>query len=113
MASPAGTPGRPLRMRAPDEPTLIGRIVSYVILGFWAFIVLFPLYWLVITSFKLPIDVNDGPFYLPWVDFHPSPDAWQYLFGEMLNDTLRPYVNTVITALVSSFVAVAIGSMAA
>ena len=26
---------------------------------------LFPIYWVVITSFKLPIDVNQGPFYLP------------------------------------------------
>ena len=113
MASPAEAVFRPLKMRAPDEPTLLGRICSYAILGFWAFIVLFPLYWLVITSFKLPIAVNDGPFYLPWVDFQPAPDAWQYLFGEMLNDTLRPYVNTVITAIVSSLVAVVIGSMAA
>ena len=35
-----------------------------------------------ITSFKLPIDVNDGPFYLPVLDFQPSLDAWQYLFGD-------------------------------
>ena len=74
--------------------------MSYVLLGFWTFVVLFPLYWVAITSFKLPIDVNDGPFYLPCVDFQPSLDAWQYLFGTMLGDTLRPYLNTVIVALV-------------
>ena len=65
MASPSGGVTRPLRMRAPDEPTPVGRIVSYFLLGCWAFVVLFPLYWLGITSVKLPVDVNSGPFYLP------------------------------------------------
>ena len=60
------------------------RSVSYVLLGFWAFVVLFPLYWVAITSLKLPIDVNDGPFYLPFIDFQPSLHAWQYIFVDML-----------------------------
>ncbi len=100
-------------MRAIDEPTPFWKVVSYVLLGFWTFVVLFPLYWVAITSFKLPIDVNDGPFYLPGFDFQPSLDAWQYLFGTMLGDTLRPYLNTVIVALCSSALAVAFGTMAA
>jgi multiple sugar transport system permease protein len=104
---------RPHRVRAPDELGPVAKVVSYTLLCVWAFVVLFPLYWLVITSVKLPIDVNDGPFYLPWVDFQPSLHAWSYLFGEMLTDTLRPYLNTVIAALASSVIAVAIGSMAA
>jgi multiple sugar transport system permease protein len=112
--APAGRRAvQPLKMRAPDEPTPLGRIAAYALLMAWALVVLFPLYWLGITSVKVPLDVNDGPYYLPFIDFQPSLHAWDYLFGEMLNDTLRPYVNTVITALVSSVVAVAIGSMAA
>ena len=42
-------------LRAPDEPTPLGRVISYVLLGFWAFVVLFPLYWVIITSVKLPV----------------------------------------------------------
>jgi multiple sugar transport system permease protein len=102
----------PGRMRAIDEPTPFWKCVSYLLLGFWSFVVLFPLYWVGITSFKLPIDVNDGPFYLPGFDFQPSLDAWQYLFGTMLGDTLRPYLNTVIVALCSSAIAVSVGTMA-
>ena len=113
MASVPGGIARPLRMRAPDDPTPIGRVVAYFLLACWAFVVLFPLYWLGITSVKLPVDVNSGPFYLPWIDFEPSLHAWRYLFVDMLNDTLRPYVNTVIAALASSVIAVAFGSMAA
>jgi multiple sugar transport system permease protein len=100
-------------MRAIDEPTPFWRFVSYVLLGIWTFVVLFPLYWVGITAFKLPIDVNDGPFYLPGIDFQPALDAWQYLFGTMLGDTLRPYLNTVVVALCSSAIAVAFGTMAA
>ncbi|MBX6322079.1 MAG: carbohydrate ABC transporter permease [Rhodospirillaceae bacterium] len=100
-------------MRAPDEPGPAGRAVSYLLLGGWALVVLFPLYWLAITSLKQPIDVNDGPFYLPFIDFRPTLDAWRYLFVEMRNDTLRPYFNTVVVALASSVIAVVVGSMAA
>jgi multiple sugar transport system permease protein len=104
---------RAAKLRAPNEPSARAKFLSYLILGFWAFVVLFPLYWLAITSVKQPIDVNDGPYYLPWVDFQPSLHAWHYLFGTMLNDTLRPYLNTIVVALVSSVIAIVIGSMAA
>ena len=51
-----------------------------------------------ITSFKLPIDVDNGPFYLPFIDFQPSLHAWQYIFVDVAHDTLRPYLNSVIVA---------------
>lgn len=104
---------RARRLRAPDELAPFWKAICYALLGFWGFVVLFPLYWVAITSFKLPLDVNNGPFYLPFIDFQPSLDAWHYLFGTMLGDTLRPYRNTVIVALCSSVIAVAFGSMAA
>ena len=105
-------PSRP-RLRGIDDPGPVSAGLSYLVLGFWAFVVLFPLYWLGVTSLKLPVDVNDGPDYLPGVDFVPSLHAWEYIFFDLGLDTLRPYRNTVIVALVSSVLAVAIGSMAA
>jgi multiple sugar transport system permease protein len=51
-----------------------------VSMGLWAFVILFPLYWILITSVKLTIDVNNGPFYLPFVDSQPSDYAWKYIF---------------------------------
>ena len=64
MSGPGQTPGlsRLLRPRSPLDPSPLSMAVSYALLGFWAFVVLFPLYWVFITSFKQPIDVNDGPF---------------------------------------------------
>lgn len=88
--------------------------LSYLALGIWTLVVLFPLYWLFITSFKLPIDVSSGPFYLPFVDFKPSLHAWDYiLVGDLSNDTRRNYINTVIVAPVSAGLALLLGTAAA
>lgn len=88
--------------------------LSYVLLGTWALVVLFPLYWLLVTSFKLPIDVNTGPFYIPFVDFKPSLHAWRYiLVGDLSNDTIRTYVNTAIVAPISAVLALLLGTGAA
>ncbi len=88
--------------------------VSYIILGIWTFVVLFPLYWLFVTAFKLPVDVASGPKYIPFVDFQPSLHAWE----EMLIESgpqfvLRPYTNTLLVGINSALLALVIGSLAA
>ncbi|MGE0118291.1 MAG: carbohydrate ABC transporter permease [Dongiaceae bacterium] len=100
-------------LRGINDPAPAWAVLSYAVLGFWAFVVLFPLYWLAVTSLKLPIDVNDGPDYVPWVDFVPSLHAWRYIFVDLFVDTARPYLNTVVVGLASSAIALGIGSMAA
>jgi len=87
---------------------------SYIILGIWTFIVLFPLYWLIVTAFKQPLDVNAGPRFLPFIDYQPSLHAWQ----EMLIDSgplfvLRPYFNTIVVGTVSALISLVIGACAA
>jgi len=91
-------------------PTML---ISYLVLFAWAFVVLFPLYWLAVTSLKTPLDVNDGPFYIPWRDFQPNLDNWHYIFVDLGPDTFRPYINTVVVGLTSTTVTVILGSMAA
>ncbi len=98
--------------RSPTALPLWVVSLSYVVLGGWAVIVLFPLYWILVTSFKLPIDVYSGPRYLPFVDFTPSLHAWRYIFVDLRNDTLRPFANTVIVALISSILALLLGTAA-
>ncbi|HET7420296.1 MAG TPA: carbohydrate ABC transporter permease [Candidatus Dormibacteraeota bacterium] len=91
-------------------PTMVG---SYLLLFGWSFVVLFPLYWLAITSFKIPLDVNGGPFYIPWRDFQPTLDNWHYIFVDLGEDTFRPYLNTVVVGLTSTAITLLLGSMAA
>lgn len=101
------------RSASPFRPSPFRMVVSYVILGLWAFLILFPLYWLFITAFKLPAAVNNGPFYVPFVDFQPSLHAWEYVLGEVGNDTLRLFTNTTGVSLISATLALMLGSSAA
>ena len=109
---------RPLLRRLFEPKSLFeqapaSRVITYAILVFWTLVVLLPLYWVLITSFKLPIQVDSGPFYLPFIDYQPSLDAWRYIFVDIARDTFRPYLNSVIVALASTGLAVIIGSLAA
>ena len=60
------------------EPPAVGKmspvanLVAYFLLFIWSIFVLFPLYWVVITSFKDAAAVNQGPYYIPFVDFQPN-----------------------------------------
>ena len=101
------------KSRGLNTPSVAGMIVSYLLLIFWAIIVLLPLYWLVVTSFKLPFQVNEGPYYLPFVDYQPSLHAWRYVFVDVFNDLVRPYTNTVIVSVASSVLALLFGGTAA
>jgi multiple sugar transport system permease protein len=102
------------RRKSIFAPSPLGMAVSYLLLGIWALVVLFPLYWLLITSFKLPVDVNMGPFYLPGVDFKPSLHAWEYiLVGDLSNDTRRNFMNTLVVAPLSAGLALLLGTAAA
>jgi multiple sugar transport system permease protein len=65
------------------EPPAVGqmapvaKVVAYAILAFWSLFVIFPIYWVVITAFKDAAAVNQGPYYIPFVDFQPNLDAWR------------------------------------
>ncbi|MBI2331892.1 MAG: carbohydrate ABC transporter permease [Chloroflexi bacterium] len=97
-----------------NTPSPVGAILSYLVLGFWAVLILFPLYWLVVTSFKNSGQVNEGPFYIPFVDFKPTLDAWKYiLVGDLSKDTIRNFTNTAIVAPISALLALIFGATAA
>jgi multiple sugar transport system permease protein len=114
-AGPRGsrTIRNPFRRRSALDISPPAKVLAWLVLVFWAFVVLFPLYWLVVTSFKTPYQVDKGPFYLPFVDFQPTLDAWHYILVELGNDTLRPYINTVIIGLSSATIALLLGATSA
>jgi multiple sugar transport system permease protein len=103
----------PLRRRSAVDLPPLAKLGAYVLLILWAFVVLFPLWWVFVTSFKLPVDVDRGPFYIPFVDFQPTLNAWKYILVELGNDTLRPYVNTVVVGFSSAVIALVLGSTSA
>ena len=86
----------PFARRSVTDLSPPAKLGAFVVLLIWAFVVLFPIYWLFVTSFKTPYQVDKGPFYVPFVDFQPTLDAWNYILFDLGNDTIRPYINTVI-----------------
>jgi multiple sugar transport system permease protein len=103
----------PFARRGPLDLPAGAKVIAFALLVGWSLVVLFPMYWLFVTSFKSPPDVDKGPFYVPFVDFKPTLDAWHYILVDLGNDTLRPYANTVIVGLTSTTIAVFLGSLAA
>ena len=101
------------------ESPAIGRMapetkfILYAILIGWSLFVLFPIYWLFITSFKTAPAVNEGPFFLPFIDYQPSLHAWRELFVIDYEDTLRAYLNSIVISLAATALSVLFGSMAA
>jgi multiple sugar transport system permease protein len=63
---------------------------------------------------KTSSQVAEGPFYIPFVDFKPTLEAWKYiLVGDLSHDTLRTYSNTLIVAPLSALLALTLGTTAA
>jgi multiple sugar transport system permease protein len=107
---------RSLRQRLFEPPSLeqqaaVPKVATYAMLLVWSLVVLVPLYWVLITSFKGQGEVANGPFYIPFVDFTPSLAAWDFML--LQNNTLGPYVNSIVVALASTLIAVLVGSLAA
>ena len=72
---------RSFRQRLFEPPavgkmSLLANLVASAILLFWSLFVLFPIYWVVITAFKNAETVNNGPFFIPFVDFQPTLKGW-------------------------------------
>lgn len=97
--------------KALDRQAPAARVLTYALLIFWSLVVLVPLYWVLITSFKNEGAVANGPFYIPFVDFQPTLHAWDFML--LQNNTLGPYLNSVVVSLGSTFIAIVVGSLAA
>ena len=66
---------------AVGKMSLVASVVAHFLLLIWSVFVLFPIYWVIITSFKDAAAVNQGPFYVPFVDFEPTLNAWRSQFN--------------------------------
>ncbi len=89
------------------------RVLTYLVLITWAFICIFPIYWTITTSLKPNTAVIQGPAYIPFLDFDPSDLGWNTILqGSQGEIFLRNFKNSLTIALLSSAIAVVLGSMA-
>ena len=117
-------------MSEPTAPAGIGgesdlqqraRWYSSRALIFWAFICLFPISWTVTTSFKIAPDVMKGHI-IPWLDYTPKWLGWRSLglspetifeVSTVREEFLKRFMNSAVTSLSASTLAVILGSLAA
>jgi multiple sugar transport system permease protein len=87
-------------------------VLLYAVVLFWCFIVLFPFYWLGTTSFKRQLDAIRLPKYVPYYDFEPTTEHWDYLINVQGDVTWRHFRNSLIAASGGTGFAVLVGAMA-
>ena len=85
------------------------RVTVSAVLVVWSLIVLFPLYWALIMSFKNPAAIFEGATFIPWVDFEPTLESWVGVFSRA---TLRSLTNSAVIGISSAAVATALGGLA-
>ncbi|MBN9242292.1 MAG: carbohydrate ABC transporter permease [Mesorhizobium sp.] len=98
-----------------------GKAVIYLLLILWAVICLFPIYWTITTSFKTAPNVMKGAL-IPWVDYQPAWLGWRSLglspetigaSSTVREEFMKRFMNSVVTSVASSTLAVMLGSLAA
>jgi multiple sugar transport system permease protein len=85
-----------------------GRIAHALALAGAVVVALFPFWWLLVTSFKRPVDVFAGASLLPQ---HPTLDNFQRLFAEYHMGSFL--VNSVVVVTVAVVVSLVVGTLAA
>lgn len=92
-------------------PIARGLVIGGVFL--WAFLTLFPLYWVLVTAFKPPIAVVGGATYIPFLQFEPSMQAWQDILAGIRGSFSHTFWNSTIVGISAAAIATVFGAMAA
>lgn len=99
---------QPARWKAAWRRIQKANPLHYLILSVWSFIVLFPIWTMIINSFKKQLDIFRSPFTFPAV---PRLDGYRYVIQD--SDFLRYCLNTVFVVAVTIFFVLLTGSLAA
>ncbi|HRA46725.1 MAG TPA: hypothetical protein PK819_01490, partial [Thermomicrobiales bacterium] len=100
---------------------IIGRVLIYGALIFWAFVCLFPIYWTVTTSFKTLVDLTQGNL-VPWLQYTPDWKGWRLIGlspdtiwekSTARDEFMKRFWNSVIASVGASLFAIGLGGLAA
>lgn len=105
--APSASTHRPHQKRA-----LLVSILTYAVLAFWSLVCLFPLYWVAVTSLKGDPEIMRGPFYLPFVDFTPSLNAWVSILTYANDHLFLRFFNSAVVGITSTLLTVLLGGLA-
>ena len=102
-----------MKHKAPTTDNIIGNFagkpVRVILIGISLILIVFPLYWLITSSFKIEGEyLSNPPVLFPSIC---TLDSYQEIFGK--NQLLQHFMNTLIVAGGSTIISVIFGSMAA
>lgn len=102
-----------MKHKAPTTDNIIGNFagkpVRVILIGISLILIVFPLYWLITSSFKIEGEyLSNPPVLFPGIF---TLDSYQEIFGK--NQLLQHFMNTLIVAGGSTIISVIFGSMAA
>jgi multiple sugar transport system permease protein len=86
----------------------LSSVAIFLVLAGYLLLVLFPIYWIIVSSFKIPVDTLAVP---PIWFFRPTLDAYLNVFA--VNNYLRFFLNSAIVAVGTVGIALFCGSLAA
>lgn len=111
LVKPIGSGPPPVRPG--QRRHLAGRFLTYGLLAVWSLVCLFPLYWVAVTSLKGEAEIVGGPFFLPFIDFSPSTEAWATVLTDPIGYLPGRFANSLIVASGATFLTVLVGAFAA
>ena len=102
-----------MKHKVPTTDNIIGNFagkpVRVILIGISLILIVFPLYWLITSSFKIEGEyLSNPPVLFPSIF---TLDSYQEIFGK--NQLLQHFMNTLIVAGGSTIISVIFGSMAA
>jgi len=89
----------------------VSKVVAFIFLIVSVFFFLYPVYWIVITSFKFPKDVYTLTF-IPYLQFMPTPNNWIGQFEEAGREIIKCLTNSLIIGLGAGALATLLGIFA-
>lgn len=106
-------PAAAVTSRRPNERmSRLRAVLTYAVLAGWACICLFPFYWTGVTALKGDLAIVAGPFYIPFVDYKPSLEAWAYILFDSSDEPALRFLNSLIVGLTATLLTVLLGGSA-
>jgi multiple sugar transport system permease protein len=90
----------------------VSSLLTYLVLGTWSLVCLFPVYWLAVTSLKSEADLTGKPAYVPFLDFTPTLESWSFIVFDKADNLLASYGNSLFIATVSTLFTMLVAGLA-
>ena len=94
-----------LRNRAP-----LSKVISYVILTFWAITTAYPFLWVILNSFRVRGEIRSDSFSIPW-PWTQSFTFDNYVTANQRSDFAAGYTNSILISVVVTLVVVLLAGL--